>query len=716
MELFVINRYWGENNNGQNETTEPKLKMKKLLQRIEERKNLKEHHKHDAEIKEELSPDVKIKRVEESSKPPKKKVKKRKLSEHVIDNESKIKCKRESDDEESGALSSPENSEVNEACERDEEQLVDSHFESQTDCVIDYSVNEIGQESLNDEKSFGKMRRNNVSSVENFTVIGTESFKGLVKASQKLPPWLQNPVAIPVDLENFKDPLSNYEGMLDQKLIKTLRKNGITHFFPVQAKVIPWLLENNLRCRYHWPRDLCVSAPTGSGKTLAFVLPVVQALMDRLIPEIRVLVVLPVVELAKQVGSVFRQYCAGTGLQVTVAVGGGKSFAAEHSLLVNQGELLGCQTDIFVTTPGRLVAHLRADSKLSNDSTLMSSATGKISLKQLQFLVIDEADRVAEGGQNDWLSHLVHHLEHNGRLVTRSLPPSVSTFRNSLLNPCKPPQKLLFSATLSHDPEKLSALSLFQPKLFLSVSTKSEEGDKSATSDQQLSYTTPKELSEEYVVVDNGESEKPLVLLWILQQRMVLYSNTPRVLIFVGTRKTSMRLALLLSLVTWDGNMSTITSSHLSSDLSVQSREKVLQDFIKGRTNILVCSDALARGVDVPSVDLVISYDPPRFAKNHIHRIGRTGRAGHLGCAITILTPNQLTPFACMVSGGPAMGDRKKIEISEDSLSDLNEKFVAALASMEDILQNEHQNITETKKKRKRKTKKSHPNEDSKKK
>ncbi|XP_046393959.1 ATP-dependent RNA helicase DDX51 [Ischnura elegans] len=715
MDLFVINRYWGETKSGEkNGTVEPQQKIQKILQRIAERKSLKEQQRIDPQNEDREGDNENSALLESPKKKRRKKKRVETKSESDFCGEKDIKIEHDlKEDEDSGRQfsHSSEKSEISEGCHAGINVIGTSDPDG--DVSVDFAKTEGVTKNLDNDTEAPTTA---TSKIENFTVIGSDSFKERCKARHKLPPWLQNPVKFPLDLENFKDPISKYEDILDAKLIKTLRKNGISHFFPVQSKVIPWLLESNRRCCYHWPRDLCVSAPTGSGKTLAFVLPIVQALMNRLVPEIRVLVVLPVVELAKQVGNVFHQYCAGTGLQVTTAIGGGKSFSEEHSLLVHHGELIGCQTDIFVTTPGRLVAHLRADSKASSGIRDESPYPEKISLKHLQYLVIDEADRVAEGTQNDWLTHLMDHLERSGRIITGVLPPSVSTFRNALVQPLRPPQKLLFSATLSHDPEKLSTLSLFQPKLFVSTSNQEEEGgENSVNKNQQRTYTTPKELSEEYVVSNDGESDKPLVLLWLLQQRLESFSDTPRVLIFTGTRKSSNRLALLLSQVTWDINSKDIISGHLSSDLSVHNREKILQDFIKGHINILVCSDALARGVDVPSVDLVVSYDPPRFIRNHIHRIGRTGRAGHPGCAITILTPNQVPPFALMVTGGSDMGDRKKIEISSDDLSALSDKYEEALAAMEKILEDELQNTVIAKKKRKKKlrVKKAKPNEES---
>lgn len=120
---------------------------------------------------------------------------------------------------------------------------------------------------------------------------------------------------------------------LDKSLRKKLKANGICSFFPVQAAVIPWLLEAHRHADIVIPRDVCVSAPTGSGKTLAFVLPVIQALKQHTLKAIRALVVLPTQDLAKQVFKTFRKYTLGTSLDVCL-VAGHTPFATEQKHLV----------------------------------------------------------------------------------------------------------------------------------------------------------------------------------------------------------------------------------------------------------------------------------------------------------------------------------------------------------------------------------------------
>lgn len=120
---------------------------------------------------------------------------------------------------------------------------------------------------------------------------------------------------------------------LDKKLRKQLKENGIKYFFPVQAEVIPWLLETHKQSDVIFPRDVCISAPTGSGKTLTFVLPVIQALMYNNVRVIRALVILPTQDLANQVYKTFKTYAQHTKLNVAL-VTGKNDFANEQRQLV----------------------------------------------------------------------------------------------------------------------------------------------------------------------------------------------------------------------------------------------------------------------------------------------------------------------------------------------------------------------------------------------
>ncbi|KAK3913991.1 putative ATP-dependent RNA helicase Dbp73D [Frankliniella fusca] len=505
-----------------------------------------------------------------------------------------------------------------------------------------------------------------------FTVLGSDSLgtkKERVKA--QLPYWLANPSVVSVDLKNLTVSVDDIPE-LNRDLVERLKQNGISHFFPVQHQVIPWLLEAQSKPPQFWPRDICVSAPTGSGKTFAFVLPIIQALRNRLIPHIRALVVLPVQELASQVYKVFLEYIGVTNLRV-VCITGKESFQQEQSQLVRfseaDGKFHSC-VDIVVTTPGRLVDHLQ-------------STTG-FSLCHLKYLVIDEADRVMESMQNDWLYHLDRHISSDNN---RRVPPL--TIRDvSIRHP--PPQKLLFSATLSQDPEKLQQLGLFQPRLFTSVvnGTTPEEG---SSSEFIGKFTTPAELTELWVACELAV--KPLYLYELLNE-----GNWDTVLVFTNTTEGVHRLSILLKHMFKDKK----SVSEVSSALQPKQRKVIFERFASGSLNILVCSDALARGIDVPNIDCVISYDAPKFIKNYIHRVGRTGRAGRHGTAITLVENRQIKKFEMMLTQAGKQNMVKEKDVDISSFEAFEEEYKTALTALKSELEREEEMRKQIRKKPKK--------------
>lgn len=210
-----------------------------------------------------------------------------------------------------------------------------------------------------------------------------------------------------------------------------------------------------------------------------------------------------------------------------------------------------------------------------------------------------------------------------------------------------PPHKLLFSATLSQDPEKLQNLRLFQPKLFTSVigsfdeyianlqKTSETTGDEKEENKGEFigKYTTPAELTEKYCLTE--VRFKPLTLFTLIRE-----NNWNKFLVFTNSADSAHRLAFVLSNMFYTDKDSTI--KELSATLKPKARSEILSNFTKGKIRGLVCSDALARGIDIPDVDIVVSYDPARHIKTYIHRIGRTARAGRLGTAITLVTESEL--------------------------------------------------------------------------
>lgn len=462
-----------------------------------------------------------------------------------------------------------------------------------------------------------------------YKVLGINEFEKKTKVKRVLPHWLSNPSTVSVDLQHLSCNIDR-QNWLHPTLKSTLQSEGITHLFPVQADVTPFVLEQQNLPAPLWPRDVCISAPTGSGKTLSFVLPIIQILMNEVGRHARALIVLPVQELAAQVAKVFRKYCTNTGLRVAL-LSGSTPLKQEQSQLLKYTETSSwvSKVDIIVCTAGRLVEHLKN--------------TKGFSLKHLKFLVIDEADRIMDHIQNDWLYHLDKHIKLQNKIIWGKTP--ILCWTNLQCQKASP-HKLLFSATLSQDPEKLEEWGLCQPKLF-SAGSKNEFED-----DEQIrKYTTPIELTEKCIISD--PEQKPLILYHLLAEE-----KWNRVLCFTNASQSAHRLTLLLNCM-GEGRLKV---AELSAALDRTTRESVLKKFHQSEINVLIGTDALARGIDIPDCDYVISYDLPRNIKTYIHRVGRTGRAGRKGCAVTMLLQNQNHLFKTILQSGG------KFEIPELSI------------------------------------------------
>ncbi|XP_076652215.1 putative ATP-dependent RNA helicase Dbp73D [Halictus rubicundus] len=590
MNLFVINRYEGEKEQeGENE----KKHLSDLLKRIEERKQQRA--------------------LENSSNVKKSKKKRNKLENDKLDT---------SPEQNDSIYENSTQSNIKQCEAETATQQKTSKKKKKKKHNIQVEKSEIdeneGKDVENDGMSHQMIDSNKVqeevSEQQNdFTILGAKPKKKKLEVKRVLPDWLANPEVISMEL-NSGPSLEEFNTVLDSKLVEVLRNNGIDKLFPVQASTLSWLLKCN-EDRKHglWLRDTCVSAPTGSGKTLAYILPVVQILQSRLVPKVRCLIVLPSQELAAQVYKVAVMYTSHTSLKVAL-LSGASSFQQEQSSILKKtcrGEYMSV-VDIVVATTGRLTDHILK--------------TPGLSFADLRFLIIDEADRAA-----DWLEYLPDH-HHVPKLNLHNL------------HHCKiPAQKLLFSATLSQDPEKLNRLGLFQPILFTSVLVSGKDED--VNLDKEVGdfigrYTSPEELTE--LAVECLAEHKPVAVYEVL-----LRSNSvPKTLIFTNSGDSAHRLTVLLQSFLSEKN---IQIGELSAQLLSKQRETVLNKFTSGDIQVLVSSDALARGVDIPNVQLVVSYDLPKHIKGYIHRAGRTGRAGKLGTAISILTAKQVGIFKHML-------------------------------------------------------------------
>uniref|UniRef100_A0A8D3CJM3 ATP-dependent RNA helicase n=1 Tax=Scophthalmus maximus TaxID=52904 RepID=A0A8D3CJM3_SCOMX len=486
-----------------------------------------------------------------------------------------------------------------------------------------------------------------------FTIVGGFENKPVQKVHRVLPQWLAQPQVIHRDMKNNLVPVSEVAALCEP-LVKKLQSHGIQHLFPVQAEVIPAILESLQpgllfgRGGYQ-PRDICVSAPTGSGKTLAFVIPVIQVLMRRVVCEVRALAVLPTKELAQQVCKVFTSYAEGTTLKV-VMLAGQRSFAAEQaSLSEHRGGRRCSLADVVVATPGRLVDHINKNSGLC--------------LEHLRFLIIDEADRMIDSMHQSWLSQVVRAVYRSGSdsratsMFSRTEPAQVTAA--SLSPPQMFLQKLLFSATLTQNPEKLQQLGLRQPRLFSSI-----HATPAAPAHKQDRFDFPQGLTEHYVPCTL--SKKPLLIL-----HFILRLKLSPILCFTNSRETAHRLFLLVQL------FGGVNAAEFSSRLSPGERKKTLKEFEQGKIQLLVSTDAAARGIDFDG-----------YIRTYIHRIGRTARAGKAGLAFTFLLQVQEKSFLQMVAEAGSPGIQKQI-VKPENLQTMEARYEQTLRELEKVVKDQ---------------------------
>jgi len=323
---------------------------------------------------------------------------------------------------------------------------------------------------------------------------------------------------------------------------------------PIQREAIPVVLSG---------QDLIGCAETGTGKTAAFLLPLIQKMNERARPGIRVLVLAPTRELALQIQKNYVEF-NGVKTNRSVNVIGGANIREQLAELRRGAAVL-------IATPGRLLDLIERRA---------------VTLSGIEFLVLDEADRMLDMG---FLPAI--------RRVLSMLPSKRQT--------------LLFSATMSPSIEELARSTMKDPKL-IEVSRRGG----AATMVEQIAYQVAQE-------------SKTALLLELLEKERNPFE---RVLVFTRTRRGAERLSHVLK--ARDHSV-----SRIHADRSQPQREAALRAFSDGSSRVLVATDIAARGLDIDAVSHVINYDVPAAPEDYVHRVGRTGRAGNRGKAITIVAP-----------------------------------------------------------------------------
>ena len=336
---------------------------------------------------------------------------------------------------------------------------------------------------------------------------------------------------------------------------------GFTQPTPIQEQCIPHVLAG---------ADLIGCAQTGSGKTAAYVLPILTLLADFLAegPPPRgpsALVLVPTRELACQVVDMAIEFARALDLSAE-AIYGGVS-------MNRQIDALRAGVDLIVATPGRLLDH---------------TASGRINWNNLEFLVLDEADRMLDIGFLPDIRRIIRHLpqERQTLLYSATMPRSVSTLAHSI----------------TKNPEHV---------------TIGDAGGERPSMPEGISHAV-------YVV----HPQKKMSLL----QGLLEEDGADSVLVFTRTKVGADNLCRAI------GNQG-IAASCIHGDLDQKLRLKALAQFGKGEFQVLVATDVAARGIDVTGISHVINYDFPPGPDDYIHRVGRTGRADATGDAISFVTP-----------------------------------------------------------------------------
>ncbi|XP_017775214.1 PREDICTED: ATP-dependent RNA helicase DDX51 [Nicrophorus vespilloides] len=522
----------------------------------------------------------------------------------------------------------------------------DEEFELNTDQNLKQHLKRVKQNlvDIEDVETSDKEDNGNEEEVEGFTVLGKAEFKKKQQVKRVLPKWITEPELISKDLQNLTVDISSIT-QLDPYLIEKLKELGITYFFPVQVAVIEWLLRNEKMNYFYRPRDICVTAPTGSGKSLAFILPVVHSLLKYRTKKIRALIVTPTNILAKQLCLTLNHFIKDTHLTALC----NSSYEDEKRLLVASDPIYGHinKVDIYVTSGDRLIEHLKYSKGFD--------------LSHLEYLVLDEADILLH--TSNWLIYLEKHISMNSKTVLHNNLLNVDTLKTK-----NHIQKLLFSATLTYDPEMLEAVDLFQPKLF-SASTFKED---------KPQFSLPMELKNKYVECEDADA--PLMLYKLIVDR-----NLKRTMVFANSKEDVVKLTNLLKLFFADQKKS--ISNIVHEDKKTQSR--VLRDFQDGSIDILVGTDLLCRGMDFGEVNCIISYHAPKVVQTYVHRAGRTARAGKEGLALTIASGQHAEKFKSFVrSNIPSL---KQIKIPDDQLTDLRPRYEEVLGQLHERIREEHQ-------------------------
>jgi len=343
---------------------------------------------------------------------------------------------------------------------------------------------------------------------------------------------------------------------VDPAICAALEEQGILAPFAIQAMTVVDALAG---------RDVCGKAKTGSGKTLAFGVPLLQRTMASPATEPgrpRALVLVPTRELAVQVSEVFEPLAEAAGIRVVAVYGGAD--------IERQIKKLRRGVDVIIATPGRLID---------------LGDRGELSVADIETLVLDEADRMADMGFMPQVEWVLRRLEREH-------------------------QTLLFSATLDGAVDRLVSRYLTDPVLHEVASE----------------TTTVEAMEHRFLEVHQMDRVKVCA---------AVCRSVDKALVFVRTKHGADRLVEQLG-------KEGVKAGAIHGDLRQANRERTLKDFTEGKLHVLVATDVAARGLHIDAVDVVVHFDPPEDHKAYLHRSGRTARAGSAGLVVSLVQWNQI--------------------------------------------------------------------------
>ncbi|XP_065200467.1 probable ATP-dependent RNA helicase DDX31 [Planococcus citri] len=419
------------------------------------------------------------------------------------------------------------------------------------------------------------------------------------------------------DVEPIKEPLFSEKSFSDCKelhphMIANLEQTlNVTKLTAIQDHTIPVLQAGH---------DALIRSQTGSGKTLAYAIPIVEKL-HHIRPKLtrqdgmKVMIVLPTRELAIQTYEWFVKLVKPFTWLVPGLLIGGEKRKSEKARL-RKG------ITILIGTPGRLLDHAKN--------------TKCVSFQYLEWLVIDEADRLLELGYEKDITSLLEILDNQVEQQRKTV---------------------LLSATLTKEVERLASLSLHNPVLVDVTNTDLEEINKAA-------MVIPDSLSQHYIVVP--PKLRLVTLASILLDKCSKSTDEGKILVFMGTQSMVDYHTELFSTVLPDINF-----YKLHGKMTQVERTEVFKSFRSYENGVLLCSDVAARGLDLPQVDWIVQYNAPITASDYVHRVGRTARVGSKGFSLIFLAPHEIN-FISMLQDHRVKITEQKMETYLQNLATLN--------------------------------------------